>query len=133
MQLVLAGVTHIVTKAVFELYRTDEPQADWNLALTLEGPVPRFLLSGLVESALHPGPCVLEPEFIDDPLEATVDGRIGSLATSDGPSSLTASADGNTVRVEGGIQLAWCPFEEDYPAPEPYEVTLAVIAELQQR
>jgi hypothetical protein len=127
MYVVLAAEIYKVTDAYFEIYHEGEPEADWNLRVKLNGTVPQFLLSGIVDSPMLPGPSRLLPEIVDEPQYVLLDGRRGSLAVDLESDALTVTSDGDAARIAGSIQLGWCDLDPDSETPEQlYEVELDI-------
>jgi hypothetical protein len=101
---ILDGVRATVTRARFELYHQDSPEADWNLELLTEGPIGRWLMSGTVAM---PELAILEVAFVDDPIELAVGGQPGCLTSSLGGTKLQVRVEGLRAQITGQAVFTW--------------------------
>jgi hypothetical protein len=122
---VFNGARAAVSTATLELYHLAAPEADWNLDVTLEGPIPRLLLSGTAETPVLPGPRPMRLAFIDAPDEVIVGGRRGGLTNGGQDVSFAVRQTEAGARIEGTVVLEWFDFER---GSAPFALELALDA-----
>lgn len=103
----LANTSATIAHAGLELYHLDSPEADWNLAITVDGAIERLVLSGTVPSPALPGPAKLEIHHVDEPSSFEHQGEQGSLTTTPDSAPLELHQVDGKTSIRGRTQLWW--------------------------
>jgi hypothetical protein len=133
-RIVLSGMVLPIVRGTLEVYNPGREDADWNLELLLDGPIPRILWSGIVPIPLLPGPSILELRHVDDPIYFEHEGVRITTCAGEEPSRLALNGEGTCVRVHGHIALsAYTVGAPEHRAPRDFPVELDAEVELVQR